>query len=42
LTNIVKENKLRRVRWTKSVVGMGEIRNAYTVLAGKPEWKSIL
>jgi hypothetical protein len=29
----------RRRRWTRNVARMGELRNAYTVLVGKPEGK---
>jgi hypothetical protein len=29
--------KSRRMRWAGYVAGMGEKRNAYTILLGKPE-----
>jgi hypothetical protein len=32
-------NKLRRMRWTGHVARMGEKRNAYMILVGKPEGK---
>jgi hypothetical protein len=31
--------KLRRMRWAGNVARMGETRNAYRVLVGKPEEK---
>jgi hypothetical protein len=31
--------KLRRMRWTGHVARMGETRNAYRILVGKPEGK---
>jgi hypothetical protein len=31
--------KLRGMRWVEHVVSMGEMRNAYKILVGKPEWK---
>jgi hypothetical protein len=34
--------KLRRMRWTGHVAGMGEKRNAYRLLVGKPEGKRSL
>jgi hypothetical protein len=30
-------NKSRRMRWTGHVAGMGEKRNAYRIMVGKPE-----
>jgi hypothetical protein len=35
--NIIKMIRSRRMRWTDHVARMGEKRNAYRVLAGKPE-----
>jgi hypothetical protein len=37
--NIIRVIKSRRSRWTRHVVLMGEMRNVYKILAGKPEWK---
>jgi hypothetical protein len=31
--------KSRRMRWTGHVARMGEMRNAYNILVGKPEGK---
>jgi hypothetical protein len=32
----------RRMRWAGQVARMGKMKNAYTVLVGKPEWKNPL
>jgi len=37
--NIVREIKLRRMRWAGHVARMGERRDIYRVLVGKPEGK---
>jgi hypothetical protein len=37
--NIIKMMKSRRMRWAGNVARMGETRNAYRILAGKPEGK---
>ena len=37
--NIVRVIKLRRMRWAGHVVRMGEDREVYRVLVGKPEKK---
>jgi hypothetical protein len=37
--NIIKIIKSRRMRWAGHVARMGEKRNAYTLLLGKPEGK---
>jgi hypothetical protein len=37
--NIVRMIKSRRMRWVGQVAYMGEIRNSYKILVGKPEWK---
>jgi hypothetical protein len=37
--NIIRINKLRRMRWAGHVARMGEKRNAYRLLVGKPEGK---
>jgi hypothetical protein len=41
-TNIVRQIKSRRMRWAGHVARMGEGRNVYRVLVGKPEGKSHL
>jgi hypothetical protein len=37
--NIIRQIKSRRMRWAVHVVCMGEGRNVYRVLVGKPEGK---
>jgi hypothetical protein len=37
--SIIKIIKSRRMRWAGHVAGMGEKRNAYRLLVGKPEGK---
>jgi hypothetical protein len=37
--DIIKQIKSRRMRWAGHVTRMGEGRNVYTVLVGKPEGK---
>jgi hypothetical protein len=37
--NIIRQIKLRIMRWAGHVARMGEERNVYKVLAGKPEGK---
>jgi hypothetical protein len=37
--NIIRIIKSRRMRWAGHVARMGEKRNAYRLLAGKPEGK---
>jgi hypothetical protein len=37
--NIITVIKSRRMRWVWHVVSMGEVRNAYNILVGKPEGK---
>jgi len=39
LPNIVRVIKLRRMRWVEHVVHMGESRDVYRALVGKPEEK---
>jgi hypothetical protein len=39
---IVGVIKSRRLRWTGHIARMGEIRNAYKILVGKPEGKTPL
>jgi hypothetical protein len=40
--NIIRMMKSRRMRWAGNVARMGETRNAYKILVGKPEGKSPL
>jgi hypothetical protein len=35
--NVIRMIKLRRMRWAGHVARMGEKRNAYRILVGKPE-----
>jgi hypothetical protein len=35
--DIIKQTKSRRMRWARHVASMGEGRNVYRVLVGKPE-----
>jgi hypothetical protein len=37
--NKVKMIKARRIRWAGHIARMGETRNAYRILVGKPEGK---
>jgi hypothetical protein len=37
--NIIRMMKSRRMRWARHVARMGETRNAYRILVGKPEGK---
>jgi hypothetical protein len=39
LSSIIRKIKLRRMRWMEPVVRMGEERNMYRILVGKPEGK---
>jgi hypothetical protein len=34
--------KSRRIRWAEHVTHMGDMRNAYKILIGKPEGKRLL
>jgi hypothetical protein len=36
---IVRVIKARRIRWAGHVARMGEVRGAYNILVGKPEWR---
>jgi hypothetical protein len=36
-SNIIRMIESRRMRWTGHVARMGETRNAYRILVGKPE-----
>jgi hypothetical protein len=38
-SNIIRVNKSRGIRWARHVACMGEMRNAYNILVGKPEGK---
>jgi hypothetical protein len=40
--NIIRQIKSKRLRWTGHVARMGEERNVYKVLMGKPEENSLL
>jgi hypothetical protein len=40
--NIIRQIKSRRLRWAGHVVRMGEERNVYKILMGKPEGKRTL
>jgi hypothetical protein len=40
--NIIRMIKSRRIRWAGHIAGMGEKRNAYGILVGKPEGNSPL
>jgi hypothetical protein len=40
--NIIRMMKSRRMRWAEHVARMGEKRNAYRILVGKPEGKTPL
>jgi hypothetical protein len=40
--DIIRQVKSRRMSWAGHVARMGEGRNVYRVLMGKPEWKSPL
>jgi hypothetical protein len=37
--NIIRMIKSRRMRWAGHVARMGEVKNAYRILVGKPEGK---
>jgi hypothetical protein len=39
LPNMIRMIKSRRMRWAGHVASMGEKRNAYRILVGKPEGK---
>jgi hypothetical protein len=42
LSSIIRIMKSRRMRWAGHVARMGEKRNAYRLLVGKPEGKRLL
>jgi hypothetical protein len=42
LTSIIRVIKSRKMRWTRDVAHMGEMRNAYEALFRKPERKNPL
>jgi hypothetical protein len=37
--SIVRVIKTRRMRWAGHVARMGEVRGAYNILVGRPEWR---
>jgi hypothetical protein len=37
--NISRVVKSRKMKWAGHVARMGETRNAYKILVGKPEWE---
>jgi hypothetical protein len=37
--NIIRVIKSRKMRWVGHTACIGEMRNAYKILVGKPEWK---
>jgi hypothetical protein len=37
--NIIRVIKARRMRWAGHVARMGEVRGAYNILVGRPEWR---
>jgi hypothetical protein len=39
LPDIIRTIKSRRIRWVGQVACMGETRNEYSILVGKPEGK---
>jgi hypothetical protein len=40
--NIIRMIKLRRMRWAGHIARIGETRNAYRILVGKPEGRRLL
>jgi hypothetical protein len=40
--NIISVIKSRRITWERHVARMGETRNSYNILVGKPEGKTPL
>jgi hypothetical protein len=40
--NIIRMIKSRRVIWVGYVTCLTEVRHAYTILVGKPEWNRLL
>jgi hypothetical protein len=42
LPSIIRMMKSRRMRWARHVARLGEKRNAYRLLVGKPEGKRLL
>jgi hypothetical protein len=39
LPSVIRTIKSRRMRWVEHVARMGEMRNTYNILVGKPEEK---
>jgi hypothetical protein len=42
LPNIIRINRSKRMRWAGPAARMGENRNAYRILVGKPEGRTPL
>jgi hypothetical protein len=40
--NIIRMIISKRIRLARNIAHVGEVRNAYTILVGKPEWKEFL
>jgi hypothetical protein len=40
--SIIRVIKARRMRWARHVACMGEVRNTYSILVGKPEGRRLL
>jgi hypothetical protein len=40
--NIIRKVKSRRMRWVGHIVCMGQMRNAYRILVGKPKGMRLL
>jgi hypothetical protein len=40
--NIIRQIRSRRIRWAGHVACMGEERNVYSIMVGKPEGKRLL
>jgi hypothetical protein len=39
--DIIKKMKSRRMRWVRNYIFMGEMRNAYKILVGRPKGRSL-
>jgi hypothetical protein len=37
--NIIRLIKLRKMKWARQVARIGQVRNAYNILVGRPEGK---
>jgi hypothetical protein len=40
--NIIRVIKSRRIRWARYVAHIGQMRNAYKIVVGKPDGKRLL